>query len=156
MMTRPRFANFTSFWISLWVPITMSMPPEARPSRDFATSLGLRNRESSAIRTGKPEKRSLKLPKCCSASSVVGTRIATCLPAATAMKAARIATSVLPKPTSPQTRRSIGRPSVMSTITDWIASAWSGVSSNGKVAAKLSYSWTFSGKANPSRARRLA
>ena len=33
---------------------------------------------------------------------VVGTRIATCLPPMTALNAARIATSVLPKPTSPQ------------------------------------------------------
>jgi hypothetical protein len=32
----------------------------------------------------------------------------------TAMKAARKATSVLPKPTSPQTKRSIGRGLIMS------------------------------------------
>ena len=46
--------------------------------------------------------------KCCSASSVVGTSTATCLPSITALNAARTATSVLPKPTSPQSRRSIG------------------------------------------------
>jgi len=34
---------------------------------------------------------------------VVGTRIATCLPLSTALKAALIAISVFPKPTSPQT-----------------------------------------------------
>ena len=39
----------------------------------------------------------------------MGTSTATCLPSCTALNAARMATSVLPKPTSPQTRRSIGR-----------------------------------------------
>ena len=40
---------------------------------------------------------------------VVGTKIATCFPLSTALKAALTATSVFPKPTSPQTKRSIGR-----------------------------------------------
>ena len=39
---------------------------------------------------------------------VVGTKMATCFSSVTALKAALIAISVLPKPTSPQTRRSIG------------------------------------------------
>ena len=39
---------------------------------------------------------------------MVGASTATCLPSWIALNAARIATSVLPKPTSPQTRRSIG------------------------------------------------
>ncbi len=47
--------------------------------------------------------------KCCSASTVVGTSTATCRPASIALNAARIATSVLPYPTSPQINRSIGR-----------------------------------------------
>ena len=46
------------------------------------------------------------------------------------------ATSVLPKPTSPQTRRSIGRGVSRSRITSSMARAWSAVSSNGKVASK--------------------
>ena len=41
--------------------------------------------------------RSRKVSKCCSASTVVGTSTATCLPSMTALKAARMATSVLPK-----------------------------------------------------------
>ena len=44
-------------------------------------------------------------------------------------KAARSATSVLPKPTSPQTRRSIGRPTPRSSMTASIALCWSSVSS---------------------------
>ena len=50
----------------------------------------------------------LKVVKCWSARTVVGTSTATCRPSLTALNAARRATSVLPKPTSPQTRRSIG------------------------------------------------
>ncbi len=56
--------------------------------------------------------------KCWRASSVVGTVTATCLPAITARNAARSATSVLPKPTSPQISRSIGRPSARSSKTE--------------------------------------
>src|SRR5260363_309807 len=52
------------------------------------------------MRTGQSAKRSLKVCKCCSASKVVGTSTATCRPSIAAMKAARNATSVLPKPTS--------------------------------------------------------
>ena len=42
--------------------------------------------------------RSRKVLKCCCASTVVGTSTATCLPSITALNAARMATSVLPKP----------------------------------------------------------
>ena len=54
---------------------------------------------------------------------------ATCSPAIAATKAARSATSVLPKPTSPQTSRSIGLPAPRSAITSAIARSWSSVSS---------------------------
>ena len=60
--------------------------------------------------TGKPLKRSVKVAKCWRASSVVGTTTATWKPASAATKAARSATSVLPKPTSPHTSRSMGLP----------------------------------------------
>ena len=60
--------------------------------------------------TGRPAKRSEKVLKCWRASSVVGTTTATCKPSIAATKAARSATSVLPKPTSPQISRSIGLP----------------------------------------------
>ena len=54
--------------------------------------------------------------KCWRASSVVGTTTATCLPFMAVTKAARSATSVLPKPTSPQMSRSIGRPEARSAM----------------------------------------
>ena len=79
--------------------------------------------------TGRPEKRCEKVLKCWRASSVVGTTTATWKPSIAAMKAARSATSVLPKPTSPQISRSIGRPAERSSSTESIAVCWSSVSS---------------------------
>ena len=58
----------------------------------------------------------MKLVKCWRASRVVGATTATCSPAIAATKAARSATSVLPKPTSPQTSRSIGLPAPRSSM----------------------------------------
>ena len=81
----------------------------------FSSAAGTK-REACAILTGKPRKRSEKVLKCWRASSVVGTTTATCLPAIAVTKAARSATSVLPKPTSPQTSRSIGRPAPRSSM----------------------------------------
>ena len=132
MMTSPRRMKLTSFDKSLCVPMTISMVPSLMPTMALATSLADLKRESSTTFTGQSAKRSEKVCACCSASRVVGHKIATCLPLAMAKKAARKATSVLPKPTSPHTRRSIGRPEVMSANTHWMAAAWSTVSSNPK------------------------
>lgn len=46
--------------------------------------------------------------KCCLAKTIVGARTIACFPAETTQKMARSATSVLPKPTSPQINLSIG------------------------------------------------
>ena len=91
MMTRPRRLNFTSLDRILWVPMTMSTRPSLMPSMAVATSLAERKRDSSTTRTGQSAKRSAKVWACCSASSVVGHSRATCLPLATARKAARSA-----------------------------------------------------------------
>ena len=117
MMTKPRRIKLTSLDKSLWVPMTMSIVPSLMPTIALATSFADLKRESSTTFTGQSAKRSEKVCACCSANRVVGHKIATCLPLAIAKKAARKATSVLPKPTSPQTRRSIGRPDVMSANT---------------------------------------
>ena len=60
---------------------------------------------------------------------VVGTKMATCLPSIAALKAALTATSVLPKPTSPQTSLSMGAGASISFLTSAMALAWSIVSS---------------------------
>ena len=84
-------------------------------------SAGSVNRDRPLTVTGNPAIRSVKVCRCCSASSVVGTRTATCLPSWTALKAARTAISVLPYPTSPQTTRSIGTGFSMSFLTSPMA-----------------------------------
>ena len=82
------------------------------------------------MRIGRPLKRSVKVLKCWRASSVVGTTTATWKPFMAATKAARSATSVLPKPTSPHTSRSIGRPGVeIGDARPRCSASWSSVSS---------------------------
>ncbi|CKT73303.1 Uncharacterised protein [Mycobacterium tuberculosis] len=74
----------------------MSTDPSARPSitaRDSAASV---NRDRPLMVTGNPDIRSPNVCRCWSASSVVGTSTATCLPSWTALNAARTAISVLP------------------------------------------------------------
>ena len=107
----------------------MSSVPSASPSLTFFRSAAVTSRDAWPICTGRPRKRSVKVLVCWRASSVVGTTTATCLPFITVMKAARNATSVLPKPTSPQISRSIGRPVLRSFTVASIAACWSSVSS---------------------------
>ena len=85
---------------------------------------------SAATFTGNGPKRSLKVSKCCFTSRVVGHRIATWVPSWIALNAARTAISVLPKPTSPQMRRSMGMGFSMSALTSSMVLSWSGVSTN--------------------------
>src|SRR3569833_2901147 len=80
---------------NLCVPITMSTLPSASPCSTASCCLAERKRDRLSTLTGQSANRSWKFWKCCCASSVVGTSTATCLPLCTAMKAARIATSVI-------------------------------------------------------------
>ena len=87
--------------------MTISILPSLRSASVAFICAAVLKRESIAILTGYAAMRSTKVVKCCSASMVVGTRYATCFPSCTALNAALMATSVFPKPTSPQIRRSI-------------------------------------------------
>ena len=136
--SRPSSANSTPLASSAWVPTTMLTEPSLIPSRTFAASLAGTMRESCATFTGSPSNRAEKTRKCCRASRVVGTTTATCAPLIATAKAARSATSVLPKPTSPQISRSIGRPEARSSSTSAMARCWSSVSAKGKRAQNSS------------------
>ncbi len=76
--------------------MTMSTLPSLRPASVSSDSLADWKRLSARTVTGNPVYRSEKVSKCCCTRSVVGTRMATCLPSCTALNAARIAISVLP------------------------------------------------------------
>ena len=67
--------------------------------------------------------------KCWKASTVVGTKTATCLLLSIALKAALIAISVLPNPTSPHINLSIGWRLSISFLIATVDFIWSGVSS---------------------------
>ena len=82
--------------------------PLSRDSKACLISLADLNLDTSTILTGQSAKRFCHVVACCSDSNVVGANTATCLPPITATKLARKATSVLPKPTSPQINRSMG------------------------------------------------
>ena len=103
--------------------------PAWNPASAVFTSAGGRNRETISTAIGRSRNRSLKVAVCCWASTVVGTSTSTWRPPVTAFSAARTATSVLPKPTSPHTSRSIGRSLSMSSVTASITRSWSFVSS---------------------------
>ena len=137
-INRPRSANAMPLASKAWVPITMFTRPSVRPRLISAASLAVTMRDSCATWIGSPSNRRENVRKCWRASKVVGTTTATCAPDMAAIKAARRATSVLPKPTSPQISRSIGRPAAKSSITSAMARAWSSVSTNGKRAANSS------------------
>ena len=109
IMTRPKSLNAKSEPNTLWVPITISTLPLPQSSATCEFSLLLCRRLTDSILTGHCAKRSLNVSKCCWANSVVGTSMTTCLLLWVATNAARMATSVLPKPTSPHTSRSIAR-----------------------------------------------
>ena len=93
---RPRSLNRMSGFSSRWVPITMSTEPSARPAITARASLSVWNRLRLLSTTGNPLIRSANVEKCWVTRSVVGTRMATCLPSWIALKAARTAISVLP------------------------------------------------------------
>ena len=133
--TRPRFWGTTSRESTRWVPTRTSTLPSAYSASTFFTSAGARNRDTISTRTGKSRKRSRKVAACCWARIVVGTSISTWRPAVATLNAARTATSVLPKPTSPQTSRSIGCGDSSSSFTVSMAMRWSSVSSNGNDAS---------------------
>ncbi len=129
IITKPKSLNLISGCSSRCVPITIWTLPSASPSRIFFCCAGVLNLESISQLMSKPSNLLEKLLKCWSVRIVIGEISATCLPASAALKAARIATSVFPKPTSPQINRSIGFRAAMSLLTSWIARNCPGVSS---------------------------
>ena len=107
----------------------MSTSPDANPAFAVFRSPALAMRDSCITLIGRWAKRCENPLKCWRARSVVGATTTTCLPLMAAAKAPRIATSVLPKPTSPQISRSIGRPDARSSNVASMAFSWSSVSS---------------------------
>ena len=86
----------------------MSISPASSPFSILFLSLVITFLERTAILTPVSLNLFLKLSKCWELSNVVGTNIQVCLSFKAAIREARIATSVFPKPTSPQINLSMG------------------------------------------------
>ena len=85
-----------------------SSPVPSLPSRSARRAAGVEP-VSSAAGTASPGMSACSVAKCCSASVSVGAISAACRPCSTARSIACSATTVLPEPTSPMSRRCIGR-----------------------------------------------
>ena len=128
MISKPKFLNFSSLLKRACVPIKISILPSAtEESISFFCFAVLKRFKKSTV-TLNSLRRSRNVFACCTAKIARGTSIATCLPSAIALNAARTATSVLPKPTSPHTSLSIGIGFSISAFTSCVARNWSGVS----------------------------
>ena len=86
----------------------MSILPDFKLINISLFSLIVLNLFKYSIEIGKSFSLFVNVLKCWNDKIVVGTNTATCLLLSTALKAALIAISVLPKPTSPQISLSIG------------------------------------------------
>jgi len=121
----------TSSSINACVPTTsFSSPVASLPSKSARRRAGVE--PLSRADGSNPSGTSVcSVSKCCSASVSVGAINAPCIPCSTARSSAYSATTVLPEPTSPISRRCIGRVRARSTSIAAIAELWSAVSANG-------------------------
>ena len=133
IIRNPRFLNSTSLLSNLCVPIIISISPSFNFLIISSCSFFVLNLFSNSILIGKSFILSLNASYCWFASIVVGTKYATCFWSIQALKAPRIATSVLPYPTSPQSNLSIGFGFSISVFSSCIALNWSAVSSYSKL-----------------------
>ncbi len=110
--------------------MSFSSPVRSLPSRSARRPAGVEP-VSSATGTSEPGMSACSVAKCCSASVSVGAMRAACMSCSTARSMACRATTVLPEPTSPMSRRSIGRSAARSASISSIAAAWSPVGVKG-------------------------
>ncbi len=117
------------------VPTTMSIDPSdrARRRRERPEAFTLPVRKASRMPSGSST--TAAFSACWRARSSVGAITAACPPSSTARRQAMKATRVFPEPTSPCSRRAIGKPSSMSAFICVIAAFWSPVRSKGSRSA---------------------
>ena len=131
----PKFLKFIFLLTTWWVPIKISISPSSVCLKIFVLSFWVLNLLMYSIFKGKSFSLFSKFLKCWKAKIVVGTRNTTWRPLSTALKAALIAISVFPNPTSPHISLSMGISLSMSFLTALVASTWSFVSSKKKDAS---------------------
>ena len=146
--TAPRLAKSTRSWISAWVPIAMSIDPSANPAMISLRALPVTRLVNSSTRSGRSPKRlpgsgtsrppisSCTPVACCSASTSVGAINAPWCPPCTAASSIDTATTVLPDPTSPCSRRCIGCGEARSPPISAITRCWAPVNGYGNASWK--------------------
>ncbi len=121
--------------MSAWVPITRAVLASAI---EAYTSFFFRRGVppvSSSTETPSGSSR-VNVLKCCKASTSVGAITAACSPLPIANRQAAMATTVLPEPTSPWSRRFMGTARSMSARISPVALTWSPVSAKGSADMK--------------------
>ena len=124
--------------MTAWVPTTSAASPDATCSSIFWRALPLRLPVNHATVMPNGASQPTSLRRCCSARISVGAISAHCQPAWMVMAAASAATTVLPEPTSPCSRRCIGTSRCRSVAISWPTRRCASVSENGKAASSLS------------------
>jgi len=139
MIASVRLAKSTSGWIRACVPITMETVPAASRASVSARSDGgvapVNRRMAISCRGMSAASSPVTARKCCSARMLVGAISAACPPFATTISIARTATSVLPDPTSPCSRRFMGTARARSARISCTARSWAAVSGKGRLAS---------------------
>jgi len=135
IINNPKFLNFTSLLKTLCVPTKISISPSSNFLIISFCSFGVLKRFKISTLIGYSCILSLNSSYCCCASIVVGAKYTTCFWSITALKAALIATSVFPYPTSPHNNLSIGLGFSISFFTSDMQRSWSSVSEYGKLSS---------------------
>ena len=144
-----------------WVPTTSCASPLAMLANASRRSLAFWLPMSQTVRIPKGSSQPSSLRKCCCAKISVGAMSAHCQPESIHTAADNAATTVLPAPTSPCSRRCMGTWRAMSCAISSVTRAWALVSAKGKALSRRSCSASFStctmscGATSRARSRRL-
>ena len=138
MMARPSLAKRTCSSITACVPMTSPASPDATCASIASRCLPFLLPVSQATVTPSGASQPTSFLRCCSARISVGAISAHCQPASIARAAASAATTVLPEPTSPCSRRCIGTSRPRSASISAATRCCAAVSANGSASSRAS------------------
>ena len=136
VITRPRRWKSTPWLSRAWVPTRRWVSPAARRARQARFWGAVMDPVSRSTTRPEPSSRPFKVLACWWASSSVGAMRAVWQPFSQASQAQAAATTVLPEPTSPWSRRFMGVGCFRSAPASSMARRWAPVRGKGSRAAK--------------------
>ncbi len=152
---KPRFLNAMSGWIKAWVPIKISISPFSKSSKIWRRAAALVEPVSNSTRTFSGSKKLPIVFACCCAKISVGAIKVACIPAVIAAYIAKAATTVLPEPTSPWSKRFMWIGRFISRTISFTTRFCASVNSNGSVAIKAFSSSLLNAIARPRLSRSI-